>query len=101
MKQMKKRNTRWYKRKHILLLYVPEIKYAYGPNECQTSAWQLTRVSVCLSCLSHVKTPLETILYFMKNWTKAHDKQYFIYWRTGQRPMINNTLYTEKLDKGT
>ena len=48
MKQMKNRNTN-------VLLCVPEIKYAYGPNECQTSTWQLTRVSVCLSCLSHVK----------------------------------------------
>ena len=37
----------------------------------------------------------------MKNWTKAHDKQYFIYWRTGQRHMIDNTLYTEELNKGT
>ena len=49
MKQMKNRNTN-------MLLSVPEIKCAYGPNECQTSTWQLTRVSVCLSCLSHVKT---------------------------------------------
>ena len=47
MKQMKNRNT--------MLLCVPEIKYAYGLNECQTSTWQLTRVSVCLSCLSHVE----------------------------------------------
>ena len=48
---MKNRNT--------ILLCVPEIKYAYGPNECQTSTWQLTRVSVCLSCLSHVKTQID------------------------------------------
>ena len=45
---MKNRNTN-------MLLCVPEIKYAYGPNEFQTSTWQLTRVSVCLSSLSHVK----------------------------------------------
>ena len=52
---MKNRNTNM-NAKHILLLCVPEVNHVYGPKECQTSTRQLTRVSVCLSCLSHVKT---------------------------------------------